>query len=72
MKIKIEKAENGFSVRTEGNLYVFSDIQSLLRFLLGEIGPSTSRYDSERVYVVLAPGDKHENFTEEHGNILFD
>lgn len=39
-----------------------SEVQSfaeLLRYISDIIGPSTSRYDKERVYIEIKPGDKY-------------
>jgi hypothetical protein len=36
-----------------------------LRLICDTYGPSDSRYDDKRIYIVLAPGDKHEKWTNE-------
>ena len=37
---------------------------SMLSYITDTIGPTTSRYDKERIYITIAPGDKHEDYTE--------
>lgn len=44
---------------------------SLLRHLEDVLGPSTSRYDEKRIYIVVAPGDKNDAFTEAHSDVIW-
>ena len=37
---------------------------SLLRRLLAEYGPIGGSYDNKRIYITVAPGDKHEAFED--------
>lgn len=36
----------------------------LLSYIIDSIGPTTSRYDKARIYIKIAPGDKHEDYKE--------
>lgn len=44
---------------------------AMLRQILSDFGPMTSRYSKNRIYITIAPGDKHESFTEEMSNEIF-
>lgn len=66
---KLETAQNGWMLRVGEQTYVyeFSDEEEaaereafarLLRQLAESVGPSTSRYSAERIYVEVRPGDK--------------
>ncbi len=64
---KIKPASNGYILVTESGTTVYSfevdsEVQAfakLLRDIETEAGPTTSRYDAERIYVEVKPGDKH-------------
>jgi len=43
----------------------------LLWFIQEQIGPCSGRYDKRRLYIVIKPGDKHEDFTEEHSKEIW-
>ena len=75
MKFEIRPVRNGVLLRVEpdeageeAEEYVyqeteFGDIEAfaeLLRLLLDEYGPSTTRYSPKRIHVVVEAGDKHE------------
>jgi hypothetical protein len=45
-----------YEERHDDEVECFADF---LRSLNDELGPSTSRYSSKRVYVKVAPGDKY-------------
>ena len=83
MKLEIEVVGNGYIVtkldEESKEVTVFeskhdSDVESV-RDLLGhiesEIGHSSSRHDDKRIYVIIAPGDKHEKFTEAHSEVIW-
>lgn len=38
----------------------------MLRHLITEFGPADSRYSPERLFVIIEPGDKHEDGTNEN------
>jgi hypothetical protein len=62
--IQIERALNGYIVHTEEGTTVYQDdihgVQELMYDLLHEMGHTGSRYDMERIYVRIEPGDKYE------------
>lgn len=72
--ISIKRAENGWAVTQAAtgeapeSLAVFSDdrcteveaFTDLLRYLLDQLGPSTSRYSEQRIYIEIRPGDKRD------------
>lgn len=74
--IKIELIETGYlitafnSAYTTEERYAFDNLLEVLHFIK-EIYKPGSRHDEKRIYVVEAPGDKHELFTEEHSKVLF-
>lgn len=68
--IKIIQHENGYSVETEEESYVYHDLVSVLQHIVSDIEPG-SRYDSDRIYVIQAPGDKHPDFTDELADLVF-
>jgi hypothetical protein len=37
---------------------------SCLHAILDSIGPSTSRYSKERIYIDIRPGDKHDDYKD--------
>lgn len=76
MEIKITHAVNGFvlerKIEDEKQYFAFGGehdevdtCADMLRFILSEMGPCTSRYSDKRIYVVVKPGDKNEKFTDE-------
>jgi len=76
MEIKITNAVNGFiverTIEDEKQYFSFGGYSDeidictdMLRFILSEIAPCTSRYADKRIYIVVKPGDKNEKFTEE-------
>jgi hypothetical protein len=77
--IQIKKVSNGFIVKSTSEEYVFPEISNcelsalkdLLNTLICELSCEGSRYDAKRIYVVIAPGDKHSDFTDAHGDVLF-
>lgn len=82
MEIKITSAVNGFiierTIEDEKQYFAFGgdgdevDIcADMLRFILSEMGPSTSRYSDKRIYVVVKPGDNNEKFTEEDASEIW-
>lgn len=48
----------------------FMGITDLLQTLSNILDPG-SRHDASRTYVIEAPGDKHDDFTEEHAKVIF-
>ena len=48
----------------------FTNVTELLQTLSSTLEPG-SRYDSARTYVIEAPGDKHDDFTEEHSRVIW-
>lgn len=77
MEIRITSAVNGYvlerTIEGEKQHFAFGGESSdevdvcadMLRFILSEMGPCTSRYADKRIYIVIKPGDKNEKFTEE-------
>lgn len=70
MEVKITSVNNGFIVASDDATYVFEvndseaeALQGMLLFLLDLFG-NGSRYSDKRVYVTVAPGDKHESAPE--------
>lgn len=69
MRFRIKRASNGYILITEAGTTVYSfDVDSevqafakLLRDVETEAGPTTSRYDAERIYIEIKPGDKHDD-----------
>lgn len=47
-----------------------SDIELLMEIQSLCCNPG-SRYDEKRVYIIEAPGDKHEKFTDAHAEVIF-
>jgi len=67
----IEVVENGFIlIDAQGFKSIHAELVDVLRELQESIEPG-SRYDEKRVYVIEAPGDKHVDFTDEHGNVIW-
>ena len=85
--IKIQRANNGWIVRQEledepEEIYVFDEgdsdktaahaFSSVLYLIRNMCGPNESRYSAHRIYITVAPGDKHSSHPdnqeeEEHG-----
>jgi hypothetical protein len=77
MKFEIRRTKNGALLRVEydhpedeteeicyqeaedNEVEAFADF---LRILNEYYGPSTSRYSAKRIYILVKPGDKHEDF----------
>ena len=85
MKHEIESATNGYILRSiyapgqhvlayEKESYtetvVFERLEDVLRHLIEEHDPG-SRHDKSRLYVIRAPGDKHDAFTKEHAKVIW-
>lgn len=71
MKFEIEKIETGWLLILPGNeKYAYDDFVNILRYL-NEFYNLSSRHDAERIYIIKAPGDKHPDFTEEHGKVIW-
>lgn len=76
MEVKVKAVENGFIVEYPSDVVsntltavVFQSededtdkhkFATMLRYLLDHFGLTGSRYDKERIYVELRPGDKYE------------
>ena len=71
MKLEIRQVKNGVVFSIDGSeeiVYQERDDEDLsadafaeiLRFIIDEYGPSTSRYSAKRIYVEVRPGDKYE------------
>lgn len=86
MEVTIKHATNGFILeyKTEDEVsptYVYGggDTEedevkacvAMLRQILDDFGPMTSRYSKHRIYITVAPGDKHEDFSDEHSKAIF-
>lgn len=73
--IKIETIENGYLITETHNekdsVYAYENIVQVLRHINDTCGPSSSRHDDERVYVIKAPGDKNEKFTDIHSQVIW-
>lgn len=70
MEVKITAVSNGFIVSSDGTTNVFEvdaseaeALQGVLLYLLDLFG-NGSRYSDKRVYVTVAPGDKHSDDAE--------
>ena len=71
MNITLRRVSNGYIVKDNeeegGPEFVFAEdlgVQAFAEFLCWlnfEYGPSTSRYDKERIYIEVKPGDKYED-----------
>jgi hypothetical protein len=68
MLIEITQVKNGYIVQNAAEKLVFDDEHSArfalcnaLREIVEQFGEHGSRYDEEKIYVVLAPGDKNES-----------
>ncbi len=49
-----------------------AEVQQRLLGMISELlGLEGSRHAAQRLYLVLAPGDKNHNFTEEHANVIW-
>lgn len=66
--IKIKSADNGYIVedKSSDTIHIFKDesVQDKVEFvyhLLDMLGMLGSRYDKERIRVVIEPGDKYES-----------
>ena len=70
MKFEIKSATNGFILKCEddGELYVHQEADDVevfadfLRLLCDAYGPISSRYEAQRIYVIVQPGDKHPDY----------
>ena len=80
MKFEIRRTKNGALLRVEydhpegeteeicyqeaedNEVEAFADF---LRILNEYYGPSTSRYSAKRIYILVKPGDKHEDFKDD-------
>jgi len=86
MKVLITTADNGYIVSSwceeepenKTRIVVLSDNEhgaddeaDLLRVIQETLGFIGSRHDEKRVYVITAPGDKNDKFTEEHANVIW-
>lgn len=80
MKIIITSVENGYILTSwyenepeTKTRQVFSedDARGMLSSVIEQLGLIGSRHDEERLYVIKAPGDKHEKFTEEHAKVIW-
>lgn len=63
-----DKTINVVEQREKGDAETLHDV---LHVVLNHLGGTGSRYDDKRVYVIIAPGDKHKDFTEAHSNIIW-
>lgn len=77
MEARIEEVENGYVVTEysdeesfKTSQYVYEKKLDAIRHI-ANMFDDTSRYDSNRIYVVEAPGDKNEGFTEEHAKVFW-
>ncbi len=77
MKFEIRAAQNGAILRvesdgtdgTESEELVYQEVDGgeveafaeFLRALDAQYGPSTSRYSPARIYIIVEPGDKHDD-----------
>ena len=65
-----EQLELVFEVKLEGDKEV--SVRDLLHAILDELGMTGSRHDAKRIYVKVAPGEKHDNFKDEHEILIGD
>lgn len=81
-EVAIRAAANGYicQVREDGQEWVCDDtaddnevdaFATFLRIILNNYGPSSSRYDDKRIYVIVAPGDKNDAFTDGHAEAIW-
>jgi hypothetical protein len=75
MKLEIRSADGGYivvaqyaKITTEHVVTEFRDLLHLIQDLMGECG---GRHDEKRIYIIEAPGDKHEKFTEAHAEVIY-
>lgn len=68
---KIKPVKNGIILTdNEGEEVVFQNTEDseheqfadFLRYLSNEYGPSDGRYSDARIYISVAPGDKHKDY----------
>lgn len=81
MKITIKEANNGFIYEVEdesgvittevceNDIYTVSGLKKVFEAMICDFCPG-SRHDDNRLYAVIAPGDKNPNYTEYHDKIL--
>jgi hypothetical protein len=82
-KIEIEIADNGYVIREDDVPFKTDVIEigddktsaqgmmELANILAEYLGVRGSRYDEERFYAIVAPGDKHDGFTTDHYNVIW-
>jgi len=67
MKVTIEQAQNGYILKTPDGRFVFGEgndstmrkaLADLLSEVVDQFGERGSRYDSDRIYISVGPGDK--------------
>lgn len=73
MKITIEQVANGYLVTedlSQTEQYVFTEFIDLLRYI-NDLEGEGSRHSEKRIYIIEAPGDKHEKFTDTHSEVIW-
>jgi hypothetical protein len=81
MRFDIKRVRNGFLLDAKymhtddymPDQYVYQSIEDneheafaqFLRLIADNYGPSDSRYDDKRIYIVVHPGDKNKKWTNE-------
>ena len=69
MLLMVRQAKNGIVVSVDGeDVWVGgSSVEAwrvLFSELLEEYGPPSGRHDAQRLYLTVAPGDEHPDFTD--------
>ncbi len=68
---KIETIANGYILESpDGQREHQTGIKELLQAILQFESPG-SKHDEKRVYVIVAPGTDHPDFTEEHSRVIW-
>lgn len=67
--IVITPADNGYAIQYSDGVEIHFDIGSLLNAIIEYYEPG-SRHSEKRHYVIVAPGDKHPDWSELHSKVI--
>lgn len=75
MKVTIKKVSNGFVIKhyfgDAEESYISTSELDMLQIVQDLLCENESRYADKKIYIIEAPGDKSENFTEAHSKVIF-